>query len=704
MTRRILFLALLIALVPSGVARSESARSALAFQESVGVNTHLGYMDTQYNNSYGWLIKPKLLELGVSHIRDGTFPAHWSTGPTIAARYRELAAAGIRLNLLVGEEQAMNTGGTVQQRLDWIKAEGLTPHVIGIEGENESYRSSEAIRAQQCDIWNRVKGDPALSDKLVIGPSSGDGGDDWNWYNRVGDLSHCLDRGNLHPYPGEDPPNMRLSRDFATAMEWGRITFGDKPQWATESGYWNRSPNASHVSEQAGGVYVPRMAMEYFRRGIPRTQFYELIDLNNGTNEVINNYGLLRTDGSAKPAYTKLKNLLAILKDTGEASGSLDFSITCTAGCHSPIRHVLVKHSDGSYYIAAWSESRVWDNDADTPKAAQGIDLDLAVAPERVDVYNLDSTVPFRSVQDGSTKIATQVTDEVRLFRVTPGTAPPPPPPPTAMEFEAEGMKITPWFDVYPNPAVPEADVTASAGKRLFFRHYGEAEQTINTTSRANRLVVRAYGIPCVEAPKITVKVDGVSAGQRTIGGTAWTDYTFTIPEAAAGSHKVVISYDNDYEDAACNRNLYLDKATFSYVAPPTTVEAETMDETPWFPSVYPDIGVPQADSTASANARMKVQFYGELSKTITTTGAYSRAVIVAKGEFCREWPKTTLKINGQTVTQKVIDSPLSGAWVSYVAPVDLPAGTHKVVLTYDNDAEYADCNLNLYLDRLTLE
>lgn len=678
---------------------TEAAKSARSFTQSVGVNTHLGYMDTQYNNAYGHVIKPRLLELGVSHIRDGTFPACWSSAPTIAARYNELGAAGIGLNLLVGEEQANGTGGscTVQQRLDWLKANGLAKYTIGIEGENESMRSSDAIRAQQVDIWNRVKNDPALASKLVIGPSAGDGGDDWNWYNRVGDLSAYLDRGNLHPYPGEDPPHMRLGRDFSTAMEWAKITFGDKPVWATESGYWNKSPNDSHVSEQAAGVYIPRMTMEYFRRGVPRTQLYELIDLNTNTVDVIHNYGLLRTDGTRKPAFTALANLLAIVKDTASASGALGFGVVCTANCHSPIRHVLLRHSDGSYYLALWSESRVW-NDADTPQPAQGIDLNLAESPARVDIYNTSSTAPFRSITDGSKKIATQVTDGVRLFKITPGAAPAPAP--TAMSFEAEGMKITPWFpDHYPTPAIEQDDSTASAGKRLLFQHYGEGSQSITTTSKANRLTVRAFGVACSGAPQMTVKLNGTAVGTRTVPATSWADYTFTI-DAAAATHTVVISYDNDYEDAACNRNLYLDKATFSYVVPDTAFEAEGMAVSQDYAWSSPTPGTVQDDATASAGKRLMLWTYGTASKTLTTEHAYSRVVVRAKGDQCDGAPEAWLKVDGATVAKHAVTAT---GWTDYSHTLRLPAGQHTISVQYPYDYESSACNRNLYLDRVVL-
>ena len=52
----------------SPTTRAESARPADVFVEFFGVNTHLGYYDTTYCD-YEEIVKPRLLELGVRHIR-----------------------------------------------------------------------------------------------------------------------------------------------------------------------------------------------------------------------------------------------------------------------------------------------------------------------------------------------------------------------------------------------------------------------------------------------------------------------------------------------------------------------------------------------------------------------------------------------------------------------------------------------------------
>ena len=48
----------------------EFAKMADSFVDSIGVNTHLGYTDTNYGLKWESAIKPRLVESGIRHIRD----------------------------------------------------------------------------------------------------------------------------------------------------------------------------------------------------------------------------------------------------------------------------------------------------------------------------------------------------------------------------------------------------------------------------------------------------------------------------------------------------------------------------------------------------------------------------------------------------------------------------------------------------------
>jgi len=421
---------------------TDRSRSARSFAAGVGVNTHLGYSDSVYWRRWP-MVRARLIELGVSRIRDGTFPVGFPEviGPIVAARYNRLGRAGIKGSLLVGDEQSMPGGvpSTLQVRLDWIKSE-VPSFATSIEGTNEAdlqvrgAGAVEALRDAQCELYERAKADPVLQSRPVIGPSAGPPFSGTQWYGSVGDLSSCMDRGNLHHYSGVDPPQRGQNRDLSTASAWGRITYGDKPQWITETGYSNVGATSEGVSEQAAATYMPRALLENFRLGIERTYVYELIDNQTGSGQIIDNYGLLRSDGTRKPAFIALKRLLRIVKDSAGRSGSLGFGIVCTANCRhgdpdgpvtqdGPIRHVLLRHSSGAYYLAVWSESKVWEAEtrSDTRKPGQRFKLYLRRAPAQVEVFDPSRGVRPRTTDRSPGRVIDAVAlDRVRLIKITP--------------------------------------------------------------------------------------------------------------------------------------------------------------------------------------------------------------------------------------------------------------------------------------------
>ena len=354
---------------------------------------------------------------------------------------------------------------------------------------------------------------------------------------------------------------MHQGRDLSVAMSWGRPTYGSKPYWVTENGYWTKSANGSHISEWAAGVYIPRMYLESFRRGIERMQAYELIDLNTTSSDILSNYGLLRTDGSRKPAFIGVANMMKVLGDDAAAPGSLGFGIVCTSNCHSPIRHVLLRHASGAYYLAVWSESRVWTGDGETSRGPQAIDLVLHDKPAEVHVIDpATSTIPFKTVT-GAATVSTNATDHVRLIRIDPAGVPGPSAPAEPAWVggtEAEAMTLSPsssgWVAHDPN---------SSLSKRLFVHTYGTASESITTHGSASSVVVSAKGAVCPEAsgesaPRVILKIDGATIGSRDVTSATWRDYAFpvTLP---AGTHDLELTYPNDYEDFRCNRGLHLD-------------------------------------------------------------------------------------------------------------------------------------------------
>ncbi len=412
---------------------SPHARSAGSFVESVGVNTHVGYTNTVYGD---WpLVRDRLVELGVGHVRDASHRDGTRLGDVVP-RYNELAGLGVRGNLLSGDPLGRYGSGSVDQHLAWVKR-NVAGFTESLEGPNEyDYVESDwaaNLRAYQCEWAAKIRADPVLSTKTVIGPSprSGKG-----FGSALGDLTACLDRGNLHPYPGGLSPDRTNLGDLSVSLDYAQLTSGAKPVAITESGYHNavNCSGCGHhpTSEAAAGVYVPRMFMENFRRGIPRTYAYELIDgwPDPERDEPEKNFGLLRNDGTRKPAFVALRNLLTILADSGSAAGRLDYSLQCP-DCPEPLRQVLLRKSTGAYYLVVWRESSVWDRTtrtdiANTPRHA---DLKLSSAPSKLEVFDpSQSTTPIDTTTATSHRIT--LNDRLSIIKITPPTTQTPTPNP----------------------------------------------------------------------------------------------------------------------------------------------------------------------------------------------------------------------------------------------------------------------------------
>lgn len=93
---------------------------------------------------------------------------------------------------------------------------------------------------------------------------------------------------------------------------------GAKPVWATEAGFHTAlraRTGQPPLSERVGAVYLERTFLEHFAMGVGRTYAYELVDEkpDPAGREPEWHFGLLRNDFSPKPAFTALRNLLAVV-------------------------------------------------------------------------------------------------------------------------------------------------------------------------------------------------------------------------------------------------------------------------------------------------------------------------------------------------------------------------------------------------------
>ncbi len=453
-----------------------TAASANDFVNSIGVNTHWGYTDTQYYLNYS-TVKQKLIALGVRHIRDS------GSSDDVIAKMKDLAGAGIKTNYIespasgvrpnstywVHPPSANNPGYNI---VDFVKKVG-TNAIESVEVLNEIdlfynnyywhpgdtaqinndqnsplYWVNYATSVTQ-DTWTALKSNSVTASVKVVGPSLGVTYD-YSRKSPLADLSGYVDGGNFHPYPsGGNSFSYPFSYDTINKYSWqGNFPavnidenpyafdvyappFGSKPMVATETGY-HTDTGYQAISELMQGKYMPRLFLEYFRKGIVRTFSYEFVDEWNDPNNPQANYGLLHNDLTPKPAYTALKNLINLLKDPGNSFtlGSLDYTLTVTPptgyNLTQYVHNLLLQKRDGKFYLVLWHEISNGDISS-TPvreikPPAMPTTLKLNTPVSSAIVYSLDDKGNMSSSTATITNntLNLNVTDKAMIVKLTP--------------------------------------------------------------------------------------------------------------------------------------------------------------------------------------------------------------------------------------------------------------------------------------------
>jgi hypothetical protein len=335
------------------------------FVDSIGVNVHsthyLGFPSTSYDD---WnSVIAAVGNLGVRHVRDHVFD------PT---RLNQLTAAtGAKVTGII-EQHTFSNGVLVLDQSSVPTVLSQAKQVTGLdalEGPSEydqypdpNWRAN--LRSYQINLYNTAKADPALAALPVLAPSIANP----NEYANFPDLAAYADSGNVHSYPGTGAPTNGLANWLNASSQM----VGAKPTWSTETGYHEHptlNTNPFDISPTAAGKYLPRLLMDYYRAGVPRTFLYELVDDNaDPTNSnAENNLGVYKSDFTPKPAAIAIKNLITLLSDPGSSftPSSLDFTLTLTGG-NANLHQVLLQKRNGTFWLALWQDVSVFDKSTNT--------------------------------------------------------------------------------------------------------------------------------------------------------------------------------------------------------------------------------------------------------------------------------------------------------------------------------------------------
>jgi hypothetical protein len=263
-----------------------------------------------------------------------------------------------------------------------------------VEATNEYDASGDTswvanIKAQQTTLYNQIHGSTATQGVTVLAPALAQSFDD----PQLGNLSAISDANNLHAYfAGWNPGNSGTGGAANAAYYLQYVNDPGKPTWITETGYYSDHVpygGGFGVGEALQATYTPRSMFEWWTAGATRSYIYELMDPFSSSNF----WGLIRYDGTPKPAFYAAKNLLTLLSDPGAtfSPGSLAFSLS---GASSQVQQLLLQKRDGSFYLALWVEAAGMNGitGADITVPSQTVQVSLGHFPSTVTSYQWDAT------------------------------------------------------------------------------------------------------------------------------------------------------------------------------------------------------------------------------------------------------------------------------------------------------------------------
>jgi hypothetical protein len=341
---------------------------AEALVDSMGVNVHFLYTDTAYARQAE--VIARLRELGIRHVRDA-MPS--PVNSTLAAGLGAASKQGVRATLLP-HDPVSDPGPMIS---DSVKV--LGDSIDDFEGPNEPDNSGDPGWAQKLLTYM-----PMLRDRVgalapgvpLIGPSLVYAS------SRAEVLPRVPGVLNSHPYSGGAEPEPALGdavRELADLEQGGK-----RGMVFTEAGYhnaMNETDGQPPVSEEAAGVYIPRLFVTAFGAGVRRTFLYELVDEKPepGLVDQEQHFGLLRNDLSPKPAFNAVKTLITALRTSPGPGTRTHVPWAVVPQEPGEVKRLLLRRPDGSHLIALWRPVSVWDQDTRQPRdpGEQPVDLNF---------------------------------------------------------------------------------------------------------------------------------------------------------------------------------------------------------------------------------------------------------------------------------------------------------------------------------------
>ncbi|RYG22683.1 hypothetical protein EON82_16355 [bacterium] len=304
-----------LALLAMGGSKPLTVAPASKFVDFVGVHSQLwGYKSDHADFSdlppdpklYHSVLRPRIAELGIRHMRMAL-----PSNPVQLGTMRDLATLGVKVTAIVEPDRFGNDYDKIVSILRSIR-----PVLEAVEGPNEpDNRGKNEWLDEEIATLRRLrqalKGDPELRNLPLIGPALTQGRPQGRlttpFQTDARAVGPLADYGNVHMYdkPVPHPADSYDVRAFA----YRKTPYHGLPIIATETGY-PTSTDEKGVSERTQAKFILRRLFDYRVNGMVRTYIYDLIDLSTNHDDAESNFGLLRHDGSPKPAFQALAQVM----------------------------------------------------------------------------------------------------------------------------------------------------------------------------------------------------------------------------------------------------------------------------------------------------------------------------------------------------------------------------------------------------------
>ena len=403
---------------------TQTAASAVNFVGSIGVNTHLDFSGSTYNNIK--LIENAVEYLGIKNLRDSP---ESNTDIGASGLWQQVAdATGAKFDAYIGEGSP--AGMTVSLSLiTSLAQQGILNFVEGGNEEDDPFAvSSGNSLAQAASFQKQLYATAHQWGLPVINMSFGQG---WGTsstgdYGTVGNLAAYADYANAHTYFGTG--NTPLGT-IETLNSDAQLAANGKSVITTEMGWYTTGSaiDPSSVSQTVQAKYMLDGLLDAYQAGDAKTYLYELIDQHASTGSE-DNFGLFNADGTAKPAAAALHNLTSLLADNGGSftPGSLSYALS---GTLSTDHSLLLEKSDETFWLALWNETRLADATAPIDIAVPNHTVTLSLAATAGSVTIYDPLTGISAVQSASAVQSIQLSlpDHPILVEITPSGATPTP-------------------------------------------------------------------------------------------------------------------------------------------------------------------------------------------------------------------------------------------------------------------------------------